>query len=265
MDGRTRLGCTYHPHMQSPPTSMPSHCLDCGTPLASMPPVRFCSQCGQKTATTRLTLHDLLHDFWHALTHTDRSVLSLVRELALRPGHVARRYVDGGRKSYFNPFTFLIVVVGVSSVVLAASGFVSFEAGPGAAGNPVSRFLQGHLNLVVLFQVPVLALFGMLLFRGARLHFAEHLVLAAYTSGFRSVVFTVVVAPLWVLTHWNYAALVSIYLVAWTLYFAHATRQFHRGGAGAFFKGVLVALLTQALTVLLVSAAIVAAARLAWA
>lgn len=250
------LACIDNRRMHPPSETMPAHCLNCGAPRASAPPVRFCSHCGQKADTHRLTLHDLQHDFWHALTHTDKSVLSLVRELALRPGHVARRYVDGGRKSYFNPFTFLIVVVGLASVVLAASGFVSFQAGPGMPDNPVGGFLQRHLNLVVLFQVPLLALFGMLLFRRARLHFAEHLVLAAYTSGFRSVVFTAVVAPLWMLTRWNYPAMVTGYLVVWTLYFAFATQQFHRGGAGAFFKGLLVALLTQGMTVLLITGAI---------
>lgn len=246
--------------MSSPPAPAAPCCLNCGAALTAN--VRFCPTCGQKSSTTRLTLHDLIHDFWHALTHTDRSVLSLVRELALHPGVVARRYVDGHRKAYFNPFTFLIVVVGLASVALTISGFVDFGERPGNSANPVSRFLQSHLNLLILFQVPVLALFGMLLFRGARLHFAEQLALAAYASGFRSVFFTLVVAPLWLLTHWNYAAMVSGYLVLWTIYFALATMQFHQGGVAAFGKGLAVALLTQLVTTLLVTAAITVAAGL---
>ena len=56
-------------------------CLNCSHALP--PDARFCPGCGQKSATRRLTLRDISHDAWHALTHTDHSVLALVRAMFL--------------------------------------------------------------------------------------------------------------------------------------------------------------------------------------
>jgi hypothetical protein len=59
-------------------------------------------------------MREISLDFLHALAHMDHSVFSLVRVLFIRPGYVAREYVDGKRKRYFGPFAFLVIVVGLS-------------------------------------------------------------------------------------------------------------------------------------------------------
>ncbi len=74
-----------------------SICKNCEGTLAAG--LRFCANCGQKAGLHRLTLHEIGHDTLHALIHVDRSVLSLVRQLALHPGKVALDYVRGRRKS----------------------------------------------------------------------------------------------------------------------------------------------------------------------
>jgi Protein of unknown function (DUF3667) len=241
----------------SAPAAEP-RCLNCGT--AAPEGVLHCARCGQRTSTRRLTLHDIGHEAWHALTHTDRGVLALLRDLCLRPGHVARSYVEGQRRRHFNPFVFLVVVVGVASAALAASGFVDFRGR--APPNAVSAFIESHLNLLILAQVPVLALLGRMFFARSGHNVAEHLVLAAYCSGMRSVFFTLVVAPLWMLTRWNYPAMVLGYLALWALYFGFACAQFHEHGTRGwrFAKGVLSALLTQGIAVAVVAAAITIAA-----
>lgn len=219
--------------------------------------MRFCPACGQKTATHRLTLHDIAHDSWHALTHTDHSVLGLVKALLLRPGQVVREYVDGRRKAWFNPFAFLIVVVGVCTLAMNLSGFGSFGGSP----HPVARFLQQHLNLLILLQVPLLALFARLLFwRSANL--AECLVLAAYSSGLRSIFVSLVMAPLSAFLRAaaigpSYGQQVAAYMLLWALYFGWACAQFYGGRRWlAGLKGVLVAVAAQASSALLVGVAI---------
>ncbi len=230
-----------------------SRCLNCDATLASQQP--FCSQCGQASATRRLTVHDIGHALVHVFTHTDHSVFSLVRDLAIRPGKVAREYVDGKRKKYFNPFTFVMVVVGVASLVLAATKFVDFNRG--TPTNPVSTFLQNHINLVILVQLPMLAMFAKALFRKEKLNFAEHLALAAYTSAFRSIFFTLVIIPVWLVFDLHYPTTVAVYLGLWVTYFGVASAQFYSGNRGwLWIKGVLVTVLTQALAIALISGAI---------
>lgn len=232
-------------------TPLPSNCLNCGTPFGGEQ--SFCARCGQKTSTRRLTLHDIGHDLMHAFTHADHSVFSLVRSLAVHPGRVAREYVDGQRKKYFNPFTFLIIVVGIATLLMAATRFLTFGAVP---TNPVSAFLQNHSNLIILGQVPLLAMFSLLLFRKERLHFAEHMVLTAYASGFRSIFFIVAVMPAWWLFKTPYNATVAVYIVLWIIYFGVASAQFYTGNRWwLWFKGVLVAVLTQLVTFAIIAGA----------
>jgi hypothetical protein len=224
----------------------PAACLNCATPLA--PQDQHCRQCGQKADTHRLNMHDIGHAAVHVLTHADHSVLALVRDLAVRPGRVAREYVAGRRRKYFNPFTFVLVVVGLASLAMAAAGFVDFTRAA-ARGHPVAAFLQRTLNLVVLVQLPLLALFAALLFRGAKLNFAEHLVLAAYTSGFRSIFFTCVVLPVFLLGRTNHQATLMVYLALWLTYLGVACAQFYDGNRWwGWVKGVLVGLCAQAVT-----------------
>ena len=114
----------------------------------------YCPVCGQKTPTPRLTLHEIGTEFVHALAHVDRSALSLIWQLLIRPGIVARNYVAGQRKRYFGPFAFLVVTVAFTSAVIAISGF---QAVTTDAPNGLASFLQQHINLLFFVEVPLLA------------------------------------------------------------------------------------------------------------
>jgi predicted amidophosphoribosyltransferase len=85
------LLCEYSP-MNAPA----HHCLNCDAPL--VPNQAYCSACGQKADTHRLSMHDIGHAMVHVFTHADHSVFALVRDLAFKPGRVAREYLDGKRR-----------------------------------------------------------------------------------------------------------------------------------------------------------------------
>lgn len=221
-----------------------SRCLNCEAALEG---AAYCRHCGQKADTRRLSIGDIAHAAVHVLTHADHSAFALVRDLAARPGRVAREYVEGRRRKYFNPFTFVLVVVGVASVFMAMTRFVDFTMG--ASPNPVSRFLQSNLNLVILVQLPLLALFQRMLFAREGLNFAEHLVLSSYASGFRSIFFTLAVLPAWALLRLDYRMTVTVYLALWLAYFGIACAQFYSGNRWAsWLKGVLVGAFAQVVT-----------------
>jgi hypothetical protein len=222
-------------------------CLNCDAPL--LEEQRFCGQCGQRADRERLEMRDIAHDFLHATLHVDHSIVSLVRALLTRPGHVAREYVQGRRKKYFGPFGFLMITVALASFVVVISGvqWITSDASSGLV-----EFLQRHVNLVVLAQMPLLAAFCALLFWDARLHYAEHLVLAAYTSGFKILVLALVAVPA-VLVFGAESAqqwYTPIYIGLWLMYFSVAAVQFYRGRKSwVVARAVTVALLNQALSV----------------
>lgn len=86
-----------------------AHCLNCGTALYAHQ--EFCSHCGQKADTTRFTFKQLLHDLLHAFIHAEKGILRLLKGLAFKPGTTAAAFVEGKRKTYFNPFTFLAICI----------------------------------------------------------------------------------------------------------------------------------------------------------
>ncbi len=230
-----------------------TNCLNCGAEQEISN--RFCPQCGQNADTHRLNFKHIWHDLVHAFTHADKGIFSLIWQLALKPGIVAREYVEGKRKKYFNPFTFVILIVGFASVILISSGFTSFSGNSAMPKNPISPFLDKHINLLIFMNIPLLALFNRLLFRRANTNYSENLILAAFTSGERSIFFSLIVAPVWLVFHPPYYPFLAFYLLCWSCYYGWACSQFYKGRKlGLFLKGVLVTILTQIVTILLITA-----------
>jgi hypothetical protein len=219
-----------------------SHCQNCNATVTSRQ--AYCSACGQKRIFERLTLREIAHELIHAILHVDRSAISLVRMLLVRPGTVALDYVQGRRKRYFGPFGFLFIVVAVAAAAFAVTGF---RVVPTKDANGVADFLQNHINLVMFAEVPLLAGFSRLFYRRADFNFAEHLVLAAYTSGLRVLIAALFLIPAWWLLRPTNATGVYLYLgflMAWSMYFGFAASQFFSGRrAASWCKGILTALL----------------------
>jgi len=230
---------------------MTDTCLNCGVPFAAGQ--HFCGACGQRTdVAAQLTMRDIGHDLAHAITHADHSVFALIRALVTRPGHVARDYVQGRRKRHFGPFAFLIITVGLASAVILISGVEWFSP---FHHQHSGEFLQRHINLVILLQAPLLAAFCAVLLRARSHGFADHLVLAAYATGFHALFIAVVETPLWAWTHANTANpwLAIGYFGIWFAYFAFAAAQFYPGNRlWSAIKGAAAAVLSQAVTIALI-------------
>ena len=76
-----------------------TNCLNCNHPLTEGQ--HFCANCGQKAALKRLNLHDIWHDVVHYFTHADKGIFQLLKQLVTKTGIVAKEYVEGKRKKYF--------------------------------------------------------------------------------------------------------------------------------------------------------------------
>lgn len=229
-------------------------CLDCGGEL--LPRQKFCPECGQRTSLSRLTLHEIVHEFLHSLVHADRSVYALLRSLLLRPGTVAREYVLGRRRRYFGPFATLAVLIGVSTVLSELLGFESITSS--APLNAVQNFLNQHVDLVVFVEVPLLSVACVGLFRADGYTFAEHTVLVAYAFCLRVLLFLVLLLPYWYLFRSNPASIGYAVAITWSAYFGFAASQFYSGNRllcalkGAALAALLFPLQSQIITAIAV-------------
>jgi Protein of unknown function (DUF3667) len=75
-----------------------NHCRNCAKEFAEGH--IFCAYCGQKAVANELSVREVLCDFWF---NSMRPVLVLVQALLVRPGYVARAYVEGKRKRVLGP------------------------------------------------------------------------------------------------------------------------------------------------------------------
>lgn len=88
-------------------------CKNCGTVFSG----NYCNQCGQKANIQRINLRHLLHNFFHALTHLDTGYIHTLKELAIRPGHTIREYLQGKRSKHSDPLLMLLIIGGLCSVL----------------------------------------------------------------------------------------------------------------------------------------------------
>jgi len=219
-------------------------CPNCSADLETT--YQFCPQCGQNAHIHRFNLPHIFHEVFHAFTHADKGVLYLTRSLAIRPGVTAREYVlEGKRKTYFNPFTFLLLVLGLNITV---NSFVKPYTGqPDQASVSTQRatstipeaarpfyerrkqattFIEKHINIVGLVAIPIFTLIFWLCFLRSGINYAEHLVANVFFSSFFSLVSVVVTLVLGFLLHAYLPFLNRILLVFQLVYLTIGYYQF---------------------------------------
>ncbi len=204
----------------------------------------YCSKCGQEANLHRINGKYFIHELTHAFTHADKNILVLAWQLLFRPGEIAREYVQGKRKKYFNPLTFLVLVVGISSVIMYSTRFVDFSTGMGK--NAFSDFLNRHTNIIIFLNIPILAFLNKLFFPRAGYNYWEHVIFVCFLSAQRSLFFSLVIAPLFILVPQAYKIILSSYLLIWMIYFSFADQQFLKPDTKSpFFKCFMVPLTNQ--------------------
>jgi len=89
-------------------------CKNCLSPVNSL----FCSLCGQKSTTQRLSFFLLLWDFVSNLLNTDQGLLRTLKDLSLRPHQMIDQYLKGKRQHYTSASKFVVLMVIVFTVQL---------------------------------------------------------------------------------------------------------------------------------------------------
>jgi len=226
---------------------------------------KFCSNCGQKADVHRITIKHLFHELFHAVTHADKGILLLAKSLITRPGHIAREYIDGKRKTYFNPLSFLVITAAISAYVIHAAGY--YEAmsyrpqsaqtaeyrEPPSEGQlaffklmsemgKISMNNEKVLELLLIF--PLMAFFTWLLFGRKKANFAENLVLSSFIMGQFNIVMTVFFIPAFLLAKDTAQMNNNVSKVFLLIYMTIAYRQF-------FKQNIFLTILKAALVIVL--------------
>ncbi len=172
-------------------------CRNCDGPLEASD--RYCRGCAQPVITGRLTLRQMGGQAWSAALSLDKGFLFTSLQLFYRPGHLVREYLAGKTTPYTAPFRYLLLWVGLSSLVLYWHNQARPKpaAAPAVYADELERYgtlfyttLADNPKLVLTFFILVLAFAARLVFFRRGLNLAEHTVVLAYLLGTSSLVET---------------------------------------------------------------------------
>jgi len=159
-------------------------CQNCGHPVRE----KFCSYCGQRTDTGRITFRDVWHGIVHFITHLEHGFLHTSRELILRPGSMITGFLAGQRKRHQPPVSYFLIWITAFLLILVwleklfgENAVIDYRDyfGPGAA----TRTAISHLALVLTAIVPVQAFYFWLFLGRPAYNYAECVVTGLYAIG----------------------------------------------------------------------------------
>ena len=235
------------------------NCKNCDQPLNG----NFCANCGQKADIHRITFKHFLHEFFHAFTHTDKGILLLMKELVTRPGYVAREYLDGQRKKYFNPLSFLVIISSIYAYISFKSGYFQAltegtkvdmnRSGGGNMKGTIALLMKesfdlsiNHGKVIALFLTPVLmSFFSWLFFIRSKNNLSENLVLNSFLLSQINIIMIVIFIPCFLLFPAIPVKLNNnIFHVLMWIYMTVAYKQFFKNNVFlTAFKSLLIILL----------------------
>jgi hypothetical protein len=112
-------------------------CLNCGAGLVGP----YCHRCGQVGHVHR-TVAAWWHDLAHGVLHLDGKIWRTLPLLALHPGELTRRYIDGERARFVSPLALFLF-----SVFLMFAIFSAFGGGVAADPTGVQRGLAEEIRV----------------------------------------------------------------------------------------------------------------------
>lgn len=159
-------------------------CLNCGNELSD----KFCSGCGQKSDTHRITFKNFIfHDVLHGTFHIEKGILFTARQAIIRPGKAALDYISGKRKPYYNVFLLILLTIGLmlflrhyyaELLIAQGRGTIKDVSNLNEASRKMDYIFAQKSKIVIFLFVPFAALNSFIVFRRKHLNLSEHSIVA---------------------------------------------------------------------------------------
>ena len=158
----------------------------------------FCPSCGSKTDAGRITFKKLGADVKERFFDLDNTLFRTIKTMTFRPEEVVGLYIDGVRRRFMNPMSYLGVALGLSGILffimqkIGLNELMDFEfLGPQSdvpANGKVMDVIMEYQTFVFLMYIPVIAFAGILSLNSKKYNLPEHLVTAIYTLAHISII-----------------------------------------------------------------------------
>lgn len=160
------------------------NCLNCESIVLD----NFCSSCGQKTDTHRITFKNFIfHDVLHGIFHFEKGMLFTGKSALLNPGKASLSYISGKRKPYYNVFYFILITIGLILFFRHFYDELSIINGEKVSekvahldkvSKRLNEIITKESKLLIFLFVPFAALNSFIFFKRKKLNLSEHSIIA---------------------------------------------------------------------------------------
>lgn len=176
-------------------------CSVCNTQIKD----KYCSSCGQKFDSKKLSFKTVLSDIFSNLTDVEKSVFLNIYYIIRYPKKVINNYWDGFRGYYYKPgkmLFYFITIAGLSALFLKGRLFGLVFSSQG---------ISEALTFAIVF-FPLLNLSSFLTYRRYKRNYLEHLVSTIYLVSTFGIILLIVES---VIAHFN---LLNDYSPPWIIF-----------------------------------------------
>lgn len=218
----------------------------------------FCPNCGQKLIDKRLTVRDSVNWLFSSVFNLEKGFIYTTKELFLRPGEVVRDVINGITVRHAHPFRFAFVWATLSAIIAVyvhaydEIGAITTSFGPQSEvqaefGKWWGEFMKKYMSFILLISIPLYSVGSAIMYKKRKFHFAEHLVLNSYASGFSIVVGIPIFLLYLVLPDTSYLSYTA--MVVTFLSFAYVYSRFFKQN---YFIGLFKFLISYLITIFLI-------------
>lgn len=185
-------------------------CKNCGSNLRDKD--GFCSNCGARVIEERITLKFIFKEILDKVLSVDNKLLKTFWHLFSKPEKVIDGYINGVRKKYFNPFSYLLISItlaGISYYFLKDFAMQSLEATPTVnpnTNNPFENkafaeslinFIFDYQSLLTAITIPFYGIISWVVFLNKKKYnYFEHLIIYIYATAQISLFVFLISTPL---------------------------------------------------------------------
>lgn len=220
-------------------------CKNCSNTLRT--DYSYCPDCGAKVIRNRITVKNLWFDIVDRYFNIDNTFLKTFFHLFTKPEIVIEGYLNGIRRKYLNPISYLGISITLSGFIVflikKKQELVDFDVfNTGVTSVAQERLLDqifDYQSLLFILYIPIMAMSAWLCFQKKGYNFSERVVIFMYTLAHYSM-FTFVPSVLLLLVYPEFYGLFGMFsLLTMYLYSAYVIKRISKEKGIEFWAKLL--------------------------
>ncbi len=184
--------------METSETRIPAkalNCISCNNEL--LPGGMFCPHCGARVISRRLTILGLIQELFSNIFNLETGFLRTLIDLTVRPEKVTVGFIEGVRKKYLRPGSYLALSLTLSGAlvyfIIKAKDRINFDAmvAEGQSSEGMMKAFEATMDYQALLNasyIPMGAIASFMCFPDRRYNFAERSVIFTYGIAHYSII-----------------------------------------------------------------------------